>query len=61
MCLGHSKMTYLLCPSDPDDDRRRGADFNQTVAYFKSVGPSPAFAHKSNFGGLRGPNLIVPV
>ena len=54
-------MTYLLCPSDPDDDRRRGADFNQTVAYFKSVGPSPAFAHKSNFGGLRGPNLIVPV
>ena len=22
MCLGHLKMTYLRCPSDPDDDRR---------------------------------------
>ena len=22
MSLGHSKMTYLRCPSDPDDDRR---------------------------------------
>ena len=27
---GHSKMTSLPCPSDPHDDRRRGAGFNQT-------------------------------
>ena len=24
-------MAYLRCPSDPDDDRRRGAGFNQTI------------------------------
>ena len=28
---GHSKMTCLLCRSDPDDDRRREAGFNQTA------------------------------
>ena len=24
MCLGHLKMTYLRCLSDPDDDMRTG-------------------------------------
>ena len=28
---GHSKMTSLECPSDPHDDRRKGAGFNQTT------------------------------
>ena len=37
MYLGHSKMNYLRCPSDPDDDRRRGgAGFNQTGIFIKS-------------------------
>ena len=38
MYLGHSKMNYLRCPSDPDDDRRRGgeAGFNQTGIFIKA-------------------------
>ena len=24
-------MTYMRCPSDPDDDRRRRTDFSQTA------------------------------
>ena len=31
MMPGHSKMTFLLCRSDPYDDRRREAGFNQTA------------------------------
>ena len=27
MCFGHSKMTYLLCPSDPNDDMKMGLVF----------------------------------
>ena len=31
MYLGYLKMTYMRCPSDPDDDRRRRTDFSQTA------------------------------
>ena len=58
MCLGYSKMTYLRCQSDPDDDRRRGLVL---IRLTLPLGCEGSLAVTRDTGHPKGPSTFILV